>query len=182
MKRSSSLTFLAIAVASAASMICHRAHAKTSDAESAESILFVQNAKGIAYDKEAASLTLKDINPVVIFFADRPYRTAGHIELDGFLKVWDEGKNSFEADPPNANLSILENGKVTSAVVELSNPRLEGSDLTYDAQVLVGEISASGGTSSLFIDGLLGSVFSGGAVGGTVKGSAVGALIGVGEP
>jgi hypothetical protein len=46
------------------------------------------------------------------------------------LKVWDEGKDNFKNDPPNANETIL--GKTegaTNVVVELSNPRLKGQDL-----------------------------------------------------
>jgi hypothetical protein len=37
-------------------------------------------------------------------------------------------------------------------VVELRSPQLDGSDLTYTVEILDGEMPASGGPNSLFID------------------------------
>jgi hypothetical protein len=36
--------------------------------------------------------------------------------------------------------------------VELSNPKLSGDDLTYDARILEGTLPAEGGSCALFID------------------------------
>jgi len=115
-------------------------------------LLFVQNAKGVAFDKE--TLTLKGVSPTTIFFSDRPVRLAGHFSLEEFLQLWDEGKDSFLADPPNATVSIFEKGKedLVDVVVKLSNPRLNGEDLTYNIQVLEGQGPAAGGECSVFID------------------------------
>lgn len=61
----------------------------------------------------------------MIFFADRPERMAGHFPVPHFLQMWDEGKDSFKNDPPNANLSILgEKEGATNVVVEITNPSL----------------------------------------------------------
>ena len=68
------------------------------------------------------------------------------------LPMWDEGKNSFTADPPNATLSVLKEGKESEVVMELRNPRLTGQDLTYDVKLLEGTPPAQGGPCSLFID------------------------------
>jgi hypothetical protein len=138
-------------------------------------LLFVQNAQGISYDKRKKTLTLEGVNPSVTFFSDRPYRIAGHVLIPGFIQLWDEGGDSFKDDPPNANISILEGGKVKSAVVEIADPQFKNNQLTYKVvKVLDGDLPSSGGTCSLFIDGL----FDGGAVGGGAKGAIGGALIG----
>jgi hypothetical protein len=42
--------------------------------------------------------------------------------------------------------------KITDVVVTLLNPRLDGQNLTYDVRILDGDMPASGGESSLFID------------------------------
>jgi hypothetical protein len=142
---------------------------------SAVTLLFVQNAHGITYDKSKNILTLKGVNPSVTFFSDRPYRIAGHVLIPGFIQLWDEGGDSFKDDPPNANISILEDGQVKSAVVEIADPQFKNKQLTYRVvKVLDGDLPASGGVCSLFIDGL----FDGGAVGGGIRGAAGGALIG----
>ena len=74
--------------------------------------------------------------------------------MKDFLKDWDEGKNSFAADPPNAVLSIFGKDKITDVVIVLSKPRLKGQNLSYDVSILDGEMPAAGGESSLFIDPL----------------------------
>ena len=119
--------------------------------EGSVSVLFVQTSKGIAFDK--GTMTLKGVSPSTVFFSDRPNRIAGHLPTTHFLKVWDEGKDNFKNDPPNANVTIL--GKTegaTNVVVELSNPRLKGEDLIYDVQVLDGTPPATGDTTAVFID------------------------------
>jgi hypothetical protein len=134
------------------------------------SLLFVQNAQGVTYDSDTHLLTLKDVSPVVNFFSDRPYRVAGHVLVPAFIQVWNEGADSFAEDPPNASLSVFDGTTVHSSIVELADPQFKDGQLTYRVvQVLDGDLIASGGTCSLFIDGLL----SGG-----VKGAAGGALIG----
>jgi hypothetical protein len=91
-------------------------------------VLFVQSANGVAF--KDGVLSLKDVSPTTIFFADRPERAIGHVRNDMFLKLWTEGKNSFKADPPNASLSFFDRtgGRPALAVVELSNPRADGKN------------------------------------------------------
>ena len=120
------------------------ANAKVAD------FLFVQNASAMSYAD--GRLTLKGISPATVLFTDRPQRIAGHMDTTAFVPFWNEGIDSFQSDPPNANLSILGEKEVIDAVVVLSNPKLEGNDLSYDVKILQGEVPASGGTASLFID------------------------------
>ena len=48
-----------------------------------------------------------------------------------FVPFWGEGKDSFLSDPPNADLSIVENGALLQTVVILKDPVLDGDTLTY---------------------------------------------------
>jgi hypothetical protein len=114
-------------------------------------LLFVQTSDGVAFAD--GTMTLKGVSRSTVFFSDRPNRIAGQVPTQHFLKIWDEGKDNFKSDPPNANLSIL--GKTegaTNIVVEITNPRINGNDLIYDVRVLEGNPPATGGASSLFID------------------------------
>jgi hypothetical protein len=115
--------------------------------------LFVQNAKSMTYDRAKGKLTLKGVSPVTIFFTDRPERIAGNMPTRVFVPFWNEGKDSFSKDNPNANLSILEKDTVVAdIVVTLSKPVLKGEDLSYDVKILEGNMPAKGGPVSLFID------------------------------
>ena len=66
----------------------------------------------------------------------------------------DDGKDSFDADPPNATLSVFEGGQddLLDVVVKLQNPRYQGDDLIYDITLIEGQLPKEGGPSSLFID------------------------------
>jgi hypothetical protein len=92
------------------------------------------------------------VGPTTLFFSDRPERIAGHGTTEEMVKNWSQGDESFAADPPNATLSILGDAEIDDVVVVLSEPVLSGSKLTYSVRVLNGEIPASGGAASLFID------------------------------
>jgi hypothetical protein len=116
-------------------------------------VLFVQNAKAVVFDK--GTLTLKGVSPMTIFFSDRPVRIAGHFNTkDEFVPLWDEGKDSFLKDPPNATVSMYEKGKeqLDDVVIKLSHPRLRGEDLMYDISVIEGKPPEKGGECSVFID------------------------------
>ena len=114
--------------------------------------LFVQNGKSVIFEK--GMITIKAISPTTLFFSDRPMRIAGHYTTEEFVQMWGEGKDSFQSDPPNATLSIFQEDrdKLTDVVVKLSNPRLEGDDLTYHVAIIEGQMPAKGGICSLFID------------------------------
>jgi hypothetical protein len=115
-------------------------------------MLFVQDAKAMVFDGNR--LTLKEANPNIIFFCDRPVRTAGHLTRDAFMKLVTEGENSFADNPPNAAVSIIgAKGEVTEAVVTLSKrPQLSGNDMVFPIKVLEGELPNAGETVIMFID------------------------------
>lgn len=114
--------------------------------------LFVQTAKGMTYDAAAKRLTLTGVSPVTLFFSDRPERIAGNMRTAHFEDFWKGGKDSFLQDPPNADLSILEDGKLRQTVVVLRDPKLEGEDLHYTVEIVDGDMPAAGAEASLFID------------------------------
>ena len=103
---------------------------------------------------EGGKLTMSSIAPNSIVFADRPVRAAGHVLTSEFIKQWDEGKDSFAKDPPNATISVMnsDGSAIEDAVVVLKSPKLEGNTLTFDVAVLEGEVKTANGPASLFID------------------------------
>lgn len=140
-------TFITAAALAASATALSPARAQTGQGE----FLFVQSAKSMTYEK--GRLTLHGVNPVTVFFSDRPERIAGNMTTQAFVPFWSEGKDSFAKDNPNANLSILEPGKfVADIVLTLANPQLKGEELSYDVKVLEGTLPARGGPVSLFID------------------------------
>ena len=112
--------------------------------------LMVQSAASIAYDGK--TLTLENVSPRTIMFTDRPQRLAGDMPTTRLVDDWNAGKDSFEKDPPNASLSVLVGEEEQVSVVELSNPRLDGTSLSYDVAVLDGTVPATGQSATLFID------------------------------
>jgi hypothetical protein len=114
--------------------------------------LFVQTAKTMSYDPATKKLTLNDVSPVTLFFSDRPERIAGNMTTEAFVPFWSKGKDSFLADPPNADLSILAGNTLEQVVVVLKDPVLEDDSLTYTIEVVDGNLPGSGNNVSVFID------------------------------
>ena len=114
--------------------------------------LAVLNAKGASLDGN--TLTLTDVSPNSIVFADRPIHAAGHVLTAHFIREWDEGADSFAKDPPNATISVFakEGDTVKDAVVVLKSPKLQGDDLTFEVDVLEGDLGNADGAAALFID------------------------------
>jgi hypothetical protein len=111
--------------------------------------LYVQSAQGVTSSDDEFNLV-----PSTLMCSDRPERIVGHLKAAQLGDVWGHGENSFLEDPPNAVLSFPEDGDETpeDVVVTITNPRLAGADLTYDATVLEGQLPGSSGACSLFID------------------------------
>jgi hypothetical protein len=128
--------------------------------------LAVLNAAGAQLN--GGKLVLTGVSPTSIMFADRPVRAAGHVMTAQFIMQWDEGKDSFALDPPNATVSVLGGvgADVSDAVVTLKTPTLEGDTLTFDVDVLEGSLDGASGPAAVFIDH-----FGGGFHGGGFHGS-----------
>lgn len=91
-------------------------------------------------------LYLKEVNPEVIYFTDRPYRISGHIAVEQFVDFWK--KSNFSQVPPNAVMEairLIDKNNVTqkktvSYAVELKNPILDktNNQLSFDIVPLKG--------------------------------------------
>lgn len=112
--------------------------------------LFVQTSHGMSYADGV--LTLERLGPTALLFSDRPDRVTGHIPSGEFIDSWDKGENSFASDPPNAVLSVFLPDAVHDIVVVLMDPQYDGTNLSYQVEILDGEIPEAGGESALFID------------------------------
>lgn len=114
--------------------------------------LFVQTAGTLSYDAETKRLSLKGVSPVTLFFSDRPERIAGNMATKAFVPFWSEGSDSFLSDPPNADISSVEDGKLQQTVVVLHDPILDGDTLHYTVDIVDGEMPVTGTEVSVFID------------------------------
>jgi hypothetical protein len=117
--------------------------------------LIVMNSRGASL--QGNTLTLNGVSSNSIVFADRPVRAAGHALTSHLLEEWTpnpDGGDDFAKDPPNATVSVLskDGSKVADAVVVLKSPKLTGDQLTFDVQVLEGDLAGADGPASVFID------------------------------
>jgi hypothetical protein len=100
-------------------------------------------------------LTLEGVSSNAIVFADRPVRAAGHALTAHLLEEWsNSAPDSFAKDPPNATVSALNKAAATvvDVVLVLKAPKLEGDRLTFDVQVLEGDLANADGPATVFID------------------------------
>jgi hypothetical protein len=113
--------------------------------------LIVLNSHGATLQGD--KLTLTGVSPSAIVFADRPVRSAGHQLTANLLDEW-KSDDSFGKDPPNATVSALGKDASTDrdAVVVLKSPKLDGDKLTFDVQVLEGNLNGADGPAAVFID------------------------------
>jgi hypothetical protein len=112
--------------------------------------LLVQSSASLTSDGK--TITLTGVSPQTVIFADRPDRMAGTVPTKTMVDDWAKGKDSLEKDPPNASLASIVDGKEVVTVVELTNPKLDGKNLTYDIKVLDGTVPQAGAETTLFID------------------------------
>jgi hypothetical protein len=114
--------------------------------------LIVFNSRGASL--QGRKLVLSGISANAIVFADRPVRSAGHDLTAHIIEDWGVGNDSFAKNPPNATLSVFSKGvaSVRDAVVVLKSPVMTGDTLTFDVDVLEGDIAGGDGAASLFID------------------------------
>jgi len=114
--------------------------------------LIVLNARGATL--QGQQLTLVGVASNAIVFADRPVRSAGHVLTTHVLEEWGAGSDSFAKNPPNATVSVFskDGESVRDAVVVLKTPTMSGEQLTFDVQVLEGELAGADGAAAVFID------------------------------
>ncbi|TSD86868.1 hypothetical protein FFK22_020275 [Mycobacterium sp. KBS0706] len=114
--------------------------------------LIVMNSRGAKL--EGATLTLTGVSPNSILFADRPVRAAGHALTAHLMREWTPGSGTFDRDPPNATVSVLSSDAsgVSDVVLVLKDPKLNGDTLTFNVEILEGDLAGAEGPASIFID------------------------------
>jgi hypothetical protein len=115
-------------------------------------LLFVQEAGGVRFAD--GKLTLTDLNPQTLYFADRPDDIAGFLSYQQYVELVYNGPDNFEEEPPNATLMTVDGDKMIETVLELSaKPVMEGEDMVFSSvKLILGEPPAEGVRAVLFID------------------------------
>ena len=114
--------------------------------------LIVVNSQGVSL--QDGKLVLTGVAANSIIFADRPVRAAGHDLTSHVVEDWAKGSDNFASDPPNATVSGFskDGASVRDVVVVLKSPVLKGDRLTFDVEVLEGDLAGADGPASVFID------------------------------
>src|SRR5712692_5641627 len=143
-------SFIAASALAASSLVSP----KTAFAQGGQEVefLFVQSAKSLTFDKATNKVTLESVSPATVFFSDRSDRSAGNMTTAAFIPFWSQGKDNFQSNPPNADISILEGSELRQVVAVLQDPVLQGDNLTYTVKILQGDMPAKGADVSVFID------------------------------
>jgi hypothetical protein len=120
------------------------------DASEPTQIEFVQQADGLTYANGRLELTKPA--PMTVFFADRPRRFTGHMRNSDFANYWTAAADGFGADPPNAAV-VIADSDAPPVIVELKSFALgDDGTLSYEVEVLEGDLPAQGANVALFID------------------------------
>jgi hypothetical protein len=108
-------------------------------------------------DDDTWTLTLREVDPNVMGFTDRPLREAQSGSVEKLVEAWPVMFG--DSNPNGVVVAHNATGDTNSAVVELMDPELNGTTMTYTVRVLNNEGgSAEPGTSydfqqvSVFID------------------------------
>lgn len=116
--------------------------------QEATSVVFVQVAESAkiipATKKGEFTLQLKSISPSTSYFSHRPTRQTGTLTTQQFFDNWNQGKNSFAKNNPNATLTYLVKNssgatqQMKTVPVILNNPKYDtvNNAFTYDIKVL----------------------------------------------
>jgi hypothetical protein len=108
-------------------------------------VMFVQSATGAFKD---GKLTL--ISPSTTFMTGK---MAGHMPCSHFIQAWSNGDASFKTNPPKGILSVLaRNGESKKLDVALQNPRIEGANLVYEANIITGAAPGGMHEAALFMN------------------------------
>lgn len=128
-------------------------------------LLFMQEAGGVRFAD--GRLTLTDLNPFTLYFADRPDDAAGYLTYKEYVDLVYTGPDNFVEDPPNATLLTIDGDTMVDSVLELSaKPVMDGEDMVFSSvKLLLGEVPAAGVRAVLFID-TIGRPLSPGSVAG----------------
>ncbi len=122
----------------------------TNQSSSGSRLYVLGSASGASQGRE---LRLRGVDPNVVWFEDRPGRTAGRESTAEFVQQWTS--RGFTSDPPNAVLDI---GAKVRVPVILQNPSYDAGNQTLtfaiqaDQGASLSQLPQEFGACSLFID------------------------------
>lgn len=125
--------------------------AASAQAQSGPNYLFVINFDSGTY-KDGKLTLVGNGQSNVIYFSDKPVLESGHMGIAKFVKVWGEGEENFNTTPPNSTLSVINDEKLDDSVLILSNPKVEGTSIVFDAELVKGKPASKFGPGGLFLD------------------------------
>ena len=96
----------------------------------------------------------------VIYFSDKPEVESGHMGIKKFVSIWGEGEQNFNSIPPNSTLSIIKDEVENNSVFIISNPKIDGTSIVFDAELVQGKPDAKFEAGGLFLDTKLGGTSS----------------------
>jgi hypothetical protein len=114
--------------------------------------VIVFNARGASL--QGGKLILAGVSPSTILFADHPVRAAGQDLTAHIIDDWANGGEHFADDPPSATVSgyTKDGTSKRDAVVVLKTPKLNADQLTFDVDILEGDLTGADGPAAVFID------------------------------
>jgi len=97
----------------------------------------------------------------VIYFSDKPQVESGHMGVKKFVTIWGEGEQNFNTIPPNSTLSIIKDEVQNNSIFILSNPKVDGTTIMFNAELVSGKPTPKFEAGGLFLDTKLGNPNSG---------------------
>ncbi|MEM1130569.1 MAG: hypothetical protein AAGH83_08600 [Pseudomonadota bacterium] len=138
------ISVLTVAMASAPALA---QDADTAKQDSERSFLFAQSGEGLTVTEETIAL-VKPFGKTT-WVTNRPERDVGQISNERFASAWDEGENSFAADPPNAVITVA--GRL-SAIVVLTDISVGSDEISYDYELMSGDLGEKSAPTTILID------------------------------
>ena len=110
----------------------HQQVLKTASASTDVGLLFSVLAPTMVVATDGANFTLTiPATSTTAWFTDRPERNAGSFTAADLVSIW--SAEQFDTDPPNAAVAVTVNGEQHQHVVELSDPKVSGSNISFHA-------------------------------------------------
>lgn len=108
---------------------------------------------------QVQSMTMDGLAPTVYYFTDSPVRSAGYMDLEAFVALWQgDEPDSYKAVPPNAAIAISGVEGEDPIVVQLLTALRDGSKLTFTIKPVSGVLPKRAGNMALFVDGVAGNL------------------------
>jgi hypothetical protein len=84
------------------------------------------------------ALTLKELDPKVLFMTARPGRCRAFLPTDRFLKIWEERLEIFTQSPPEvatiyAGMEEDRDGKAEALPIQISHPKKKGDGWEFSS-------------------------------------------------